>query len=67
MIASGMMSLAPEYTPEGRPRGGSAVLSIRLTAQEMAAVEAVALATGKTHSQVVREALRQGMPPVRSA
>lgn len=41
-----------------KSRAGSAVLSVRLTADELAAIEAVAIKTGKNLSQVVREAVR---------
>jgi predicted DNA-binding protein len=39
-------------------RTGTAVLSVRLTAGELAAVEAASKASGKTVSQVVREAIK---------
>jgi hypothetical protein len=41
------------------PSRATAVLPVRLTAVELAAVEAIARKTGKTLSQVVREALHQ--------
>ena len=63
------MSRPQEYTlgrnvgkvPGGESSRATAVLSVRLTAHEVAAVEAIARETGKTLSQIVREALQQRM------
>ena len=41
-----------------RLRKGSVVLSVRLSAEELAAVDALASENGKTPSQIVREAIR---------
>ena len=43
---------------ESKNRSGSVMLSVRLSAEELAAIEAMADASGKTLSQVVREAVR---------
>ena len=43
---------------ESKSRVASAVLSVRLPVEELAAIEAVARRTGKNLSQVVREAVR---------
>jgi|SRR6266536_1527686 len=43
---------------ESKNRSGSVMLSVRLSADELAAIEAMADASGKTLSQVVREAVR---------
>jgi hypothetical protein len=59
--------LGEDVTSAARPRSksGTAVLSVRLTAEELSAIERVALETGKTLSQVVREALRSGIHVIR--
>jgi CHASE3 domain sensor protein len=41
-----------------KAKSGTVMLSVRVAAEELAAVEAFANATGKTMSEVVREALR---------
>jgi metal-responsive CopG/Arc/MetJ family transcriptional regulator len=52
--------LGDDVTRFARSKGqsGSAVLSVRLSAEELAAIETVAEQTGKNLSQVVREAVR---------
>lgn len=42
-----------------RSRSGSAVLSVRLSGEELTQIETIAQEEGKTLSQVVREALRK--------
>ena len=43
---------------KGRTKGSNVVLSVRLSGEEVARIEAVAEAEGKTLSQVVRAAVR---------
>ena len=41
-----------------RSRGGTAVVAVRLSLSELSEIESICQATGKTMSQVIREALR---------
>jgi hypothetical protein len=50
-----------------KTKGGTTVLSVRLTTEELAAIEAVADETGRTLSQVVREAIHSCIQLVRSS
>jgi Ribbon-helix-helix protein, copG family len=50
-----------------RTKGGTTVLSVRLTTEELAAIEAVANETGRTLSQVVREAIHSCIQMVRNS
>jgi predicted transcriptional regulator len=51
--------LGPDVTPSAaaRERRGTTVLSVRLAPDELAQLESVSRATGRTISQIVREAL----------
>jgi len=44
-----------------RSRGGTTVLSIRLSLDELAEIESISRATKKTISQVAREAIREAL------
>src|SRR4051812_40294927 len=49
----------------GKRKEATAVLSVRLPAEELAEIEAASLSTGKTLSQLVREAVRSYMHAAR--
>lgn len=55
--------LGEEVTSSARTksRGGTAVVAVRLSVEEIAELESTSRATGKSLSQVLREAIRKGL------
>lgn len=46
---------------KSKSRGGSAVVAVRLSLEEISEIESVSSRTGKTVSQVLRDAIRNGL------